>query len=237
MTVECESCGVSKAHEVIFRRRPTRSTVPFYRIHLDLIPGIVVYNGNKYAAHFLDKATRINKVEMIAKKLSLTQIVIKYCNVIKRRYGFKVAIIHTDGETSLAGEFNKWAAKQGITLKRSAPNTQSQNGPVEQSKGVIIQKAQYIRIEAHLPKELHPKAYKAATYLLNRTPSKRLKQKTPFKKIQLAIGIAPLKPNIGHLQVYSYKAYPFKYNILCLNKFMLRAYIKYLVGYNLINIF
>lgn len=40
-TVECESCGVSKAHEVISRRPPTRSTVPFYRIHLDLIPGLI----------------------------------------------------------------------------------------------------------------------------------------------------------------------------------------------------
>ena len=29
----------------------------------------------------------------------------------------------------------------------------------------------------------------------------------------------------------------FKYNILCLNKLVLRAHIGYLVGYNLINIF
>ena len=131
MTVECELCRVSKAYEVVSRRRPTRSTVPFYRIHLDLIPGIVAYNGDKYAAHFLDEATRMNEVETMAKKSSLTQIVIKYCNVIERRYGFKVAIIHTDGETSLAGEFDEWAAERGITLERSAPNTQSQNGPAE----------------------------------------------------------------------------------------------------------
>ena len=80
-------------------------------------------------------------------------------------------------------------------------------------------------------------AYKVATYLLNRTPSRRLRWKTHFKKIQLAIGIIPLKPNIGHLQVYSYRAYPLKYNILRLNKLVLRAYIGYLVGYNLMNIF
>jgi len=44
-----------------------------------------------------------------------------------------------------------------------------------------------------------PEAYKAATYLLNRTPSRRLRWKTPFKKIQSVMGIIPLKPNIGHL--------------------------------------
>ena len=51
------------------------------------------------------------------------------------------------------------------------------------------------------------------------------------------MGIALPKPNIGHLQVYSYRAYPLKYNILCLNKLALRAHIGYLVGYNLMNIF
>jgi len=91
----------------VLRRKPTRLVVPFYRIHLDLIPGIVAYNSYKYVVHFLNNITRINKVETIAKKSSLTKIVIKYCNVIKQRYGFKVAIIYTDRETSLIGEFKE----------------------------------------------------------------------------------------------------------------------------------
>ena len=62
-----------------------------------------------------------------------------------------------------------------------------------------MQKAQYIKIKAYLLKELHPEAYKVVTYLLNQTPSKGLKWKIPFKKIQLAIGIVLLKPNIGYL--------------------------------------
>ena len=51
------------------------------------------------------------------------------------------------------------------------------------------------------------------------------------------MNILPLKPNIGHLQVYSCRAYSLKYKILCLNKLILRAYVGYLVGYDLINIF
>jgi len=67
----------------VLRRKLTRLAVPFYRIYLDLIPGIVAYNGYKYAVHFLNNIIWINKVEIIAKKLSLTQIVIKYYNVIE----------------------------------------------------------------------------------------------------------------------------------------------------------
>jgi len=62
---------------------------------------------------------------MIAKKLSLTQVVIRYCNIIKRWYGFKVAIIYTDGEMSLRGDFKEWTTEQGITLEILVLNTQS----------------------------------------------------------------------------------------------------------------
>ena len=85
--------------------------VLFYRIHLDLIPGIAVYNGDQYMAYFLDNITRLNDIEAIAKKLSLPQVVIKYCNVIKSRYGFKVVIIYIDGETALGNNFKEYIAK------------------------------------------------------------------------------------------------------------------------------
>jgi len=68
----------------VLRRKLTRLVVPFYKIYLDLIPGIIAYNSYKYAVYFLNNAIRINKVEIIAKKSSLTQIVIKYYNIIKR---------------------------------------------------------------------------------------------------------------------------------------------------------
>ena len=61
---------VSKAYKVVFRRYLTQLTVPFYKIYFDLIPEIVAYNSNKYIIYFFNKATRINKVEIIAKKLS-----------------------------------------------------------------------------------------------------------------------------------------------------------------------
>jgi hypothetical protein len=109
--VECELYRVSKAYKVVLRRKLTRLVVSFYKIYLDLIPGIVVYNSYKYAVHFLNNTIWINKVEIMAKKSSLTQIVIKYCNIIERRYGFKVAIIYIDGETSLIGEFKEWVAE------------------------------------------------------------------------------------------------------------------------------
>ena len=94
-----------------------------------------------------------------------------------------------------------------------------------------------MQIEAQLLKELWPEAFKAAAYITNRTPSRRLDWKTPFKKLQLVIGLSPIKPNIAHLRAYGYRAYLLKYNIPRTQKLAPRAYIGYLVGYNSTNIF
>ena len=69
--VKCKLCGVSKAYKVILKRLLIRLIILFYRIYLDLIPRIIIYNGNWYVVYFLNNITQINKVEIIAKKSSL----------------------------------------------------------------------------------------------------------------------------------------------------------------------
>ena len=81
--VEYKVYRVSKAYKVISRRTPTLLLVPFYRIYLNLILRIVAFNSNKYTVYFLNNITQINKVDLMAKKPSLTQRVITYCNTIK----------------------------------------------------------------------------------------------------------------------------------------------------------
>ena len=53
----------------------------------------------------------MNDIEVIAKKLSLPQVVIKYYNVVKRRYGFKVVIIYIDREIAFGNNFKECIAK------------------------------------------------------------------------------------------------------------------------------
>ena len=63
--IECESCVVSKAYKIVLRKLPaSRAIRPFYRVHIDLFLGIMVYNSDVWAIHFFDEFTRMNKVEM-----------------------------------------------------------------------------------------------------------------------------------------------------------------------------
>ena len=90
-----------------------------------------------------------------------------------------------------------------------------------------------MRIEAHLPEEPWPEAYKAVACLLNRMPNRRLGWQTPFEKIQSAMNIS-LKPNIAHLRVYGCRTYPLKYNIPHSNKLVSKLYWASVVIYSLL---
>ena len=62
-------------------------------------------------AHFLDNIIQLNNIEAMAKKSSLPQVIIKYYNIIKKRYSFKVAIIYINRETALKNNFKEYIAK------------------------------------------------------------------------------------------------------------------------------
>ena len=66
ITVKYQLYGVSKTYKIVFKKKLTQSIIPFYRIYLDLIFGIIVYNGNQYTVHFLDNAMWLNDVDIMA---------------------------------------------------------------------------------------------------------------------------------------------------------------------------
>jgi hypothetical protein len=96
-------------------------------------------------------------------------------------------------------------------------------------------KSRYIRINASLLEEIWLEIIKALVYLLNRTPSKRLKWKSLLKNLQISLGRTIIKPDIGHLKVYRYRVYVYIPEEIRKKKryykLALRARIGYLVGY------
>ena len=73
---------------------------------------------------------------------------------------------------------------------------------------MIVAKARCLRTRANLPEEMWPEIVKAAAYLVNRTPTKRLAWKSPAESLQNALGRS-VKIDISHLKIYSYKIYAY----------------------------
>jgi hypothetical protein len=88
-----------------------------------------------------------------------------------------------------------------------------------------------MQLEASLLLSLGPEAFLAAGYALNRTLNKQLGWKTPY---EIAYG-KPL--SLTYMHVYSCKTYTLDKRIRRGDKLAPQALIRYLVGYNLTNIY
>ncbi len=236
-THECETCAVSKAHQIISRRPAQRANRPFGRVHFDLIEFERGFDGSRYVIHFVDDATRMQWVYLLSNKSqSALLIVIKYfVNMVERTYGskFGIAIFRTDQEKGIGKDIERWLQEVGVTMEYSATYTPEQNGSAERSGGVLEMKARCIRIEANLPEEMWPECILTAAYLLNRTPVKQYNWKSPLENLSEAVG-QQSRPELAHLKVFGCRAYPLLHG----NdkppksaKLRARAAIGHLVGY------
>jgi hypothetical protein len=201
------------------------------------------FNGDKYASHFLDDRTRMNWVYTHSQKTqaAFLDIFKEFTAYIERQFGRKIKIFRIDGEASLGHRFDDWATEKGIDFETSTPYSPEQNGPAERSGGVMVLKSRCIRINASLPEEMWPEIIKASAYLVNRTPSKHLDWKSPIERLQISLGRAIIKPDIGHLKVYGCKTYAYIPEKIRErerhHKLAPRAKIGYLVGYESTNIY
>lgn len=93
------------------------------------------------------------------------------------------------------------------------------------------QKARSTRIRADLLESLQLEIPKTAGYLYNRTPQRRLYQKTLFEYV------TGNKSDLLYLRVHGCRAYTPKKAIIRSKKLAERAYLGHLVGYNSTNIY
>jgi hypothetical protein len=65
----------------------------------------------------------MNFVYLETTKRTSLAILQDFCAITERQYNLPVQTFKIDGETSLLTKFEKWAAKKGITIERSPPDT------------------------------------------------------------------------------------------------------------------
>lgn len=226
----CETCILSNSIQQISRRPATRETEPFKRVHFDLIQMNEAFNGDRWCTHLYDEATHSHAVYTSARKNGVVEALQDFTNLVKNQYGKPVKIYRSDNERTLGGEFQHLISIEGILHETPPRGHPMQNGPAERSGGVIIRKARSLLINARLPLDLWPLAFKAAMFLLNRSPIRALNWKTPYEILH------GKQPNLANLYTFGCRAYMRNQDLKNTEKVAPRALIGYLVGYKASNI-
>ncbi|KID82365.1 polyprotein [Metarhizium guizhouense ARSEF 977] len=235
-TVECDHCGQGKMRRQI-SRRPSRPDKPFEEIWIDWTDLSEDYQGYSRVMFITDAYSGLVFPYFLQSHglgRENRRILRDFLNWIEVQYSSKTKVIRSDGEL-FSKEVRKELKLRSIEPKKSAPNTQAQNGGAERSGGALTEKARTMRIAANLPHNLWKDIVEAACYLRNRTPLERNKWKSPF---ELAF---KRQPEIRHLRAYGCKAYAMtaeaQLKLRRKQKLEPRAHIGYLVGYQSSNNF
>jgi hypothetical protein len=120
--------------------------------------------------------------------------------LVERFFNQKIITVQSDWR----GEYEKLISftKIGITHHVSCPHAHQQNGSAKRKHRHIIEVGLSLLARASMPLKFWDEAFLAATFLINRTPSKAIHYQTPLERLY------QIKPNYPSLRVFGCAYWP-----------------------------
>jgi hypothetical protein len=115
--------------------------------------------------------------------------------------GLKVGTYNVDNGELKSEEVKAWLESRGTQLRFTAPYTSAHNGRVERMHQTLMGKARTMRLYADLPANLWDELYLTASHLHAKTPTRSLKEVTPFEMWH------GRKPNYSYMREIGCKAF------------------------------
>ena len=201
----CEACVEAKLHRSHFPTSSSgRAKDPLGLVHSDVCGKINAKSlgGSEYFLTFIDDFSHYTWVYVLKKKDEVFKYFQEWKALVERSSGKKLNILHTDnGGKYVSTKFEDNLKSEGIRHERTVPKTPEQNGVAERMNRTLVEIMRSMLIDAKLPHAFWAEAISTAVYLRNRSPTKVLKDMTPFEAWMKQ------KPCVEHLRVFGCDAY------------------------------
>ena len=154
-------------------------------------------NGSKYFITFIDDFSRLCWVYFMKSKAKVAEVFFKFKNWVENQSGKRIKVIRSDnGAEYVSNKFAKFCEDAGIEHQFTVTYTPQQNGVSERKNRTLMEMARCLLFEKNLPKKFWAEAVGTAAFLLNRLPTKSLKNQTPFE------AWSGSKPSLHNLKVF-----------------------------------
>lgn len=203
MEEHCQECVKGKQAREPFNVSKRHATDKLELVHTDLCGPMEVESigGGKYFLTFIDDYSRYLHVYILTSKDQVADTFIDFKNYIEKQTGKKIKKIRSDnGKEYLNEKIKSFLRSEGIVHQLTVRYTPQQNGVAERMNRSIVEKARTLLIDAGLGKEYWAEAVATAAYLLNRSPTRRLWNMTPYEAFKGE------KPDLSHLRMFGCEA-------------------------------
>ncbi|KAJ3685421.1 hypothetical protein LUZ61_014585 [Rhynchospora tenuis] len=207
----CEICLKAKQTRDVFPISSNKAVESFDLIHCDIWGPyrVASKSGAHYFLTIVDDFSRSVWVYLMAEKKETSNLLMSFCKMVSTQFGKSVKCVRSDnGVEFKTNNIMKFYAENGILCQTSCVFTPQQNGRVERKHRHILNVARALRFQAHLPLEFWGECVLTAAYLINRTPTQVLQNKTPD---EMLFGKAPVYSQVrvfGCLCYISHKSQP-----------------------------
>jgi transposase InsO family protein len=101
-------------------------------------------------------------------------------SLLEKSTGHKLKIFHTDnGGEFTSTKFEDYLREEGVKHEYTISKTPQQNGVSERMNRTLVEAVRSMLVDAKLPHRFWAEALSTAAYLINRSPTKTLGDKTP----------------------------------------------------------
>ncbi|KAJ4812579.1 Retroelement pol polyprotein-like [Rhynchospora pubera] len=180
----CDTCMRAKQTREVFPISLNKTLEPFELIHCDIWGAyrVASHCGAHYFLTIVDDFSRAVWVYLMIEKSETGDLLKSFCRMIQTQFNKSVKCIRSDnGLEFKSGPMKKFYAEYGMLHQTSCVATPQQNGRVERKHRHILNVARALRFQSHLPIEFWGECVLTAAYLINRTPTPLLKNKTPYE--------------------------------------------------------
>jgi hypothetical protein len=153
--------------------------------------------GNEWFITFIDDFSREIRLFFMKKKSDSAEKLKEYVAWVKNHRNADVKTIQSDnGGEYLAETLQEWLRQNGIVHRRTVANNPQQNGVAERRNRTLMERTRAFLFEAEMADRFWGEALHHTEYVMNRSPTKLLENKTPF---EVATG---QKPDLSNLPLW-----------------------------------
>ncbi|KAL9413504.1 hypothetical protein AB3S75_042066 [Citrus x aurantiifolia] len=200
----CEGCIYGKMHRLPFPKNSWRAKVPLELVHADICgpTRTLSLNNRRYFILFVDDYTRMMWIYFLNEKSEAFSNFLRFKALAERQSGCKMKTLRTDrGGEFIYTPFMNYCRDNGIKKQLTISQSPQQNGVVERKNRTIVEVARSMLKGKGIPNNLWAEACHTTVYILNRSPTKAVRDKTPFEAWHNR------KPNVDHLKILGSIAY------------------------------
>jgi len=182
----CVTCPLAKHTHLSFSLNEKSCDTPFGLIHMDIWGPyrVCTHNQCRYFLTIVDDCTRATWTYLLKYKSQAFATMDMFYHYALTQFGYQIKIVRSDNALEFdTSECQHFFATHGILHQTSCVDKPQQNGRVERKHRHLLEISRALRFHAHLPLHYWGDCVLTATYIINRLPTKVLKNVTPDEKL------------------------------------------------------